>query len=500
MSIVKLTANDGSIVEFDNNGGSPPKQGGVKDVYFTTDHHYAVAFFRNKLDSVAAERVDRLVNQYRRNIFEQAGGQYWKEIFCWPERIVKDGDKTGIVIPFYDKKFFFAPSGEEDDFLEGAEKEGKWFTSAKNFNKFVSKNQKGNLLGFLAICLRLSRGVKRLHAGGLAHSDLSYKNCLVDPLTGSACIIDIDGLVVPGLFPPDVIGTRDFIAPEVVATMNLLDKEQRKLPCRETDQHALSVLIYEYFFHRHPLEGDKVHDQDPEIQDMLEMGEKALFIENPHDTSNRRTVKPDEDDFLPWIDTEKLPYTLGGPYLKQLFDTAFITGLHNPMERPSADDWDNALIKTRDLLLPCSNKKCSMEWFIYNNTLNPVCPYCGTPYKKVLPVLDFYSNRHGKNFIRDDHRLIVYDNQYLYLWHVDRSIFPSETLEDRFKEPVGYFTLLRKKWYFVNQKLTSLYRRIDDSGPIQVPIGDKVELTNGLMLQFSLEETGRLAHVSLANT
>ena len=37
-----------------------------------------------------------------------------------------------------------------------------------------------------------------MHAAGLAHSDLSYKNVLVDPITAKASIIDIDGLVVPG--------------------------------------------------------------------------------------------------------------------------------------------------------------------------------------------------------------------------------------------------------------------------------------------------------------
>lgn len=37
-----------------------------------------------------------------------------------------------------------------------------------------------------------------MHAAGLAHSDLSYKNVLIDPVTGSACVIDVDGLVVPG--------------------------------------------------------------------------------------------------------------------------------------------------------------------------------------------------------------------------------------------------------------------------------------------------------------
>lgn len=54
-----------------------------------------------------------------------------------------------------------------------------------------------------------------MHMMGLAHSDLSYKNVLVDPNGGHACVIDVDGLVVPGRFPPDVVGTPDFIAPKL---------------------------------------------------------------------------------------------------------------------------------------------------------------------------------------------------------------------------------------------------------------------------------------------
>jgi serine/threonine protein kinase len=95
--------------------------------------------------------------------------------------------------------------------------------------------------------------------------DLSYKNILIDPVMGRACVIDVDGLVVPGKYPPDVVGTPDFIAPEVVMTNHLKkDDPQRHLPNIMTDRHALAVLIYMYLLYRHPLRGGKVHDvNDP---------------------------------------------------------------------------------------------------------------------------------------------------------------------------------------------------------------------------------------------
>jgi serine/threonine protein kinase len=81
--------------------------------------------------------------------------------------------------------------------IKGKEKEGKWFASPSNRKKFLDERELGTWLQSLKICLQIARAARRLHAAGLAHSDLSYKNVLVDPITGSACLIDLDGLVVP---------------------------------------------------------------------------------------------------------------------------------------------------------------------------------------------------------------------------------------------------------------------------------------------------------------
>ena len=184
-NIVSTQAKDGSTVEFNY---EDPKQGGVKDVYFAPDKSYVVAFYRKQLDYTGLLRLDKLVGKYREQIFESEGGDYWKDIFCWPEKIVDYNGKTGIVVPAYQPHFFF-----EAESKKGEEKEGKWFASARNYNRFVPKEEMGGLNTFLRVCLKLAQGVRRLHAAGLAHSDLSYKNCLIDPKSGSACIIDLDG-------------------------------------------------------------------------------------------------------------------------------------------------------------------------------------------------------------------------------------------------------------------------------------------------------------------
>ena len=135
----------------------------------------------------------------------------------------------------------------------------------------------------------MARALAKLHVTGLAHSDLSNNNVLVDPLTGQCSVIDIDSLVVPGRFPPDVLGTPGYIAPEVIKTRSLPPGDKnRVLPSNWTDLFALGVLVYEYLLKRHPLRGPKIHDTtSAENDERLAMGEKALFIEDPKDRSNR---------------------------------------------------------------------------------------------------------------------------------------------------------------------------------------------------------------------
>ena len=47
-----------------------------------------------------------------------------------------------------------------------------------------------------------------------------------------------------------------------------------------------------------------------------------------------------------------------GPELEELFIRAFVRGLHDPPERPTAMEWEKGLIKTWNLLHPCDNPDC----------------------------------------------------------------------------------------------------------------------------------------------
>lgn len=498
---ITVKTAEGKTYQFVDDGS--PMQGGMKDVYFAPDKSYVVAFFRDKQDFNSKERLSNIVKIYRDRIFNQTGGEYWKDLFCWPYDIVEHNGQVGIIVPVYQKHFFFQtgynPNGNQIVSIKGKEKEGKWFASAKfrnkNFTFHLDKTELADWFKYFLVCIKISRAVRRMHAAGLAHSDLSYKNVLIDPVTGRAAIIDIDGLVVPGKFPPDVIGTPDFIAPEVMATKHLGKTDpKRKLPGITTDRHALAVMLYMYLLYRHPLRGGKIHDTDPQKDEEFSMGEKALFVEHPTDKSNRPKLNQVDPKHLPWADVNKIPYTVCGPYLTELFNKAFIDGLQNPSVRPTADEWEQALIKTIDLMQPCQNPSCTQKWFVFANTTKPVCSFCGTPYKGQLPVLNLYYKKPNGQFSFENLRLMVYNNQYLYPWHTNRNIFPNEKLTAQEVKPVGYFVFHNNKWQLINQTLTSLKDVTTDK---EIPVGSAIELIDGKKILLSKENGGRLLIVQL---
>ena len=452
--IITLTANDGSTVEFVN---EVKGSGAMKDVYFSPDKSYVVGFFRDKQDAIARARLEDITGKYRDKVFNQVGGKYWEDFFCWPTKIVEWEGKTGIVCPTYQSKYFFKGGR-----FDGQEKQGKWFASAKLMNKFIEPDQKGTFLTHMNMCLKIARAVRRMHAAGLAHSDLSYKNVLVDPLSSSASIIDIDGLVVPGKYPPDVMGTPDFVAPEVLETRAepLIDpatkqiNPKKKLPSRLTDEHALAVLIYMYLLNRHPLRGGRVCDLDPAKDEELSMGKMALFVEHPTDKSNRPKVSQMAPSELPQGDVTKRPYTICGPYLKPLF---------------------------------------------FDNTTKPRCPFCGAEYHGQLPVLNLYYSHKAGSFHPENHRLMVYDGQSLYMWHVNRNIAPNEKIKDEHKKPVGDFHFHHGRWILINRKLNDMWDVTDPGNHKQIQVGEYVELTEGrqILLDKDVAHGGRLVIVQL---
>jgi hypothetical protein len=476
-SVETATLADGRTLKFVPS--NDPPAGGMKNTYFAPDRSYVVQFYKEpNRDPERLARLQSILGKLNPTIepnSSKKAAEYWRRLFCWPTGVVTK-PQLGLVAPIYPSNFFFATGP-----FKGTEKNGKFFSSAK-LRKHLPPVEQGDWINYFQICILIARAVRRLHVAGLAHSDLSANNILVDPSGGAgqskSIVIDIDSLVVPGKLAPDVIGTPGYIAPEVLGTQALNIKDPRRQhPNIRTDQHALAVLMYEYLLFRHPLRGNKVHNTaDVDQDELLSMGPRALFVEHPTDHSNRQ-------------DGVKVPYTALGPHLADLFKRAFIDGLHDPKSRPTAMDWERALVRTWDLLFPCVNRHCSHKWMILHDPKNVRCPFCGAASNGSIPVLLLMKEGPIGNW-KQDARLLVYPEIHLFKWHAYDGIFPSEETD---REPVAKCIYFDNRWVLVNQALTSL----TSPAGARVPIGQAVELKHGAQIRLSQEPHGRLAEVQM---
>ena len=83
---IRVQAHDGSSLEF---VPSLIGSGAMKDVFFSPDRSYVLAFFRDPQSAAARERLEMIVGRYRQSIFQQQGGHYWERLFRWPTHLVE---------------------------------------------------------------------------------------------------------------------------------------------------------------------------------------------------------------------------------------------------------------------------------------------------------------------------------------------------------------------------------------------------------------------------
>ena len=468
------TLEDGSRIEYFTDVLG---RGAMKTVHLSTDRKSVVCFFTDKPDATREARLGFVLHKYNPTLAPDTG-DYFKRLFCWPTAIVKQ-PRLGIVCPTYPDAFFFAGGR-----FKGKEKKANWFVRPR-VRRLVEADQLGPWINYVRLSILLARAVRRMHLAGLAHSDLSCNNVLIDPTTGQSIVIDIDSLVVANLHPADVVGTPKYIAPEVVETQDLpLGDPAKRLPGIATDLHSLPVLLYEYLLHRHPLDGPKIHSTaSTEADEALAMGAKALFIEHPTDHSNR----PDD---LPY------PYTVLGLQLAKLFREAFVDGLHDPQRRPSAADWERALVATWDLLHPCRNPACTHKWFVFDPA-RPACGFCGTKVAGPVPLLRLRKPGMRPGQWVADGAIVGFDTpaakQCLYPWHVLDNFRNDERTRPDQKKPVADFAFYRGAWILMNRDLPTL---TSAKGSV-VPIGQAAGLAHGSTVTLSTDPHGRMAEVEI---
>lgn len=357
-----------------------PPSGADREVFFAPDRSYAIGVFKETPDEQHIRKLDALVFHYRDQVLrgkDATESAQLEKLFCWPFDVVTKDGFVGVVFPTFPSCFFF--NENHAVISKGQEKRLGWFIEP--YHKFfhVSPTERGDFKDVFHCAFQLARGIRRLHSLGLVHPDISWSSVLIDPITQSTLITSCLDIAVSGLYEADLIGPLEYNAPEIVAAHA---RGSSVIPSLDTDKHSLAVLIYQLLLCRHPLKGKRRFDEDD--SDYRELGVDALFIENQTDRSTRYDVEwvrngmhnKKHPYIFPWMDLDKLPYVILGPYLSDLIERAFVNGLHSPKLRPTAAEWEYALERTVPLLRHCANSNCPARWFVARDDSSCKCPFC----------------------------------------------------------------------------------------------------------------------------
>ena len=194
----------------------------------------------------------------------------------------------------------------------------------------------------------------KLHADGLCYRDISFGNVFFDPQVGDVLICDNDNVTENNSPVTGILGTPDFMAPEIV--------RGEALPSRQTDLFSLAVLLFYLLHVSHPLQGRrllKIRCWDLPARRKL-FGTEPLFIFDPQDHSNA-AVGTDIDP-MGESGANALAYWPTYPqFLRDTFTRAFTRGLMDPDERVLEGEWRRVLSRMQDGLFACS--QCGQENF-----------------------------------------------------------------------------------------------------------------------------------------
>ena len=219
--------------------------------------------------------------------------------------------------------------------------------------------------GVATLCLELAHSFLLLHSQGLCYRDISFGNVFFDPAVGKVLICDCDNVGVDGESESMVLGTRRFMAPEIV--------RGEAGPSTQTDLYSLAVLLFYVLMVGHPLLGRRELDfpaHDVEGAEAEMFGTSPLFVFDPDDDSNA----PLPDLHGPVADN----WRLHPEEIRVLFTRAFTTGLVDPRNgRVRESVWRRALVRLRDSIAQCS--WCGAENYFDPSRSAQGCWACRAP-------------------------------------------------------------------------------------------------------------------------
>ena len=156
-----------------------------------------------------------------------------------------------------------------------------------DMSRFVSidafRTQVTDIRIFCVAVKKFAHALRSVHLAGWCYKDISPKNVYFDPKTGDVRIIDCDNISTPER--PTVLGTPNFIAPELYQTAN-------PRPNNESDYFSMALLLYKLFTGAHPLLGKQaleyMYTNNLDLYSAMPRiyGTNALFVFDPNNNAN----------------------------------------------------------------------------------------------------------------------------------------------------------------------------------------------------------------------
>ena len=224
---------------------------------------------------------------------------------------------------------------------------------------------KGKVPSSYSFVCRLGREIAdvflALHSEGLCYRDINFSNISIDPELGRPLIGDTDNVGIDGASRSAVLGSRRFMAPEIV--------RGEASPSTVTDLFSLAVLLFYLLMTGHPLIGRRELDH-PCWDDTAEremFGRSPIFVFDPNDASNAPVPGLHDAVITNW--------PLHPAFVQKLFVQTFTGGLAEPRTRVRESVWRSALARLADSVSQCAF--CGKENLYDEQQSQRPCWACG---------------------------------------------------------------------------------------------------------------------------
>ena len=218
------------------------------------------------------------------------------------------------------------------------------------------------------------------------------------------------------------------------------------------------------------------------------MGAGALFIEDARNPANRISPAFLEAFEKPWKLTAQVPYSCLGPQLSALIERAFVNGLHDPALRPSALEWEDALVQTADLMHPCANSTCPAASFVVHAGQHS-CPFCGTQLPAPVLLAHSYFDRGNGAFAASGRVKILHHHAAIHSWHIRPEFAANEHASAAQAQRQAYLVREHSQIWLMNEAIADLR---DIGAQTDVAPGQPVALKPGQKLLLSRANPAQL--------